>query len=176
MKQHSVSVLYLLSDKIYKSGIYQTYRNCYLHVKTTAVWLVWLQGHQHHACIAWTALYLLWVWIPWMQFSGMFGCKSITFRRCEVCSGIICKSLWKQFLPPTAKVVISPHMPFFYWSGAPVPVNTSFYWPLRCKGLKDCRAGQFWVKSWKKNERVVKHWSLTASRQVHGQGCHGNYS
>lgn len=112
VKWSSVSVLYLLSDKIYISGIYQMYKNCHLCVKTAAVWsdcravnimlaslglLGTYFGFEYHECSS----------------RGGLAVNPSTFRKCEVCSGIICKSLWKQFSPPTVRAAIPPRMPFF---------------------------------------------------------------
>lgn len=62
---------------------------------------------------------------------------------------------------------------FFYYSGAPVPLNAGFYWS---KGLEERRAGQDQGGYWKESERLVQHEALTASGQVRGRSCHGNCS
>lgn len=102
------------------------YKNCHLCVKTAAVWLVWLQGSQHHACITWTARYLFWVWIPWMQFSGRFGCKSINIQ--EVWS------LQWDYLQVPLEAIFSSH------SQSSNPTSYAFFLLIRCS-----HPIEFWV-------------------------------
>lgn len=90
--------------------------------------------------------------------------------------GIICKSLPRVVFFPSVRAVIPSRLPFFYYSGAPVPLNTGFYWSLWCKGLEERRAGQDRGGYWKESERLVQHEALTASGQVRGRSCHGNCS
>lgn len=79
-------------------------------------------------------------------------------RSCEVfaanADGIICKSLPRVVFFPSVRAVIPARLPFFYYSGAPVPLNAGFYWS---KGLEERRAGQDRGGYWKESERLVHH-------------------